>query len=251
LHKATGSDSSWLVGYSPDLVLVLHTANVETGPATWREAFDGIHAGLSVSAWTVPAGLGSVIVCVPSGQLPTEYCPATRRELFLLGQAPNHLDSLYQSLAVNWQSGRLATVLTAPEFLRHQIFLNVPAELQTWAAEAGLPVPPSGYDVLAQPETDANASIQSPAMFSMASGKIAIEGTANPDGLRAYRVLVGQGLYPSQWREIGRGSGPVEAGLLATWDSSGEPNGLYAIQLQMLVEDERIENVYSFVTLEN
>ena len=51
---------------------------------------------------------------------------------------------------------------------------------------------------------------------------------------RLYRVLVGQGLNPSNWIQIGPDHyTPVQNGTLEYWDTRGFGNGLYTIQLVM------------------
>ena len=53
-------------------------------------------------------------VCDPSGLLPTKDCPSIVSEVFLNGDEPFQLDNLYQSIAVNRETGYLATVFTPP-----------------------------------------------------------------------------------------------------------------------------------------
>ncbi|MGE5463569.1 MAG: hypothetical protein ACM3PS_09445, partial [Syntrophothermus sp.] len=63
-----------------------------------------------------------------------------------------------------------------------------------------------------------------------------------------YRVLVGQGLNPQEWIQVGEGTAPVTKGLLATWDIKGL-SGLYAIQLQVIRNDQTVDTAIIQVTV--
>ena len=74
-------------------------------------------------------------------------------------------------------------------------------------------------------------------MFADVRGEIKITGTAGGTDLDYYRVLVGQGLNPRNWVQLGTDSRSlVVDGTLATWDTS-DLNGLYAVQLQAVRTD--------------
>ncbi|MGE5378899.1 MAG: hypothetical protein ACM3XO_27910, partial [Bacteroidota bacterium] len=78
--------------------------------------------------------------------------------------------------------------------------------------------------------------------------EVQIKGTAAGDNFASYRVLVGQGLNPQEWIQVGEGSAPVTKGLLATWDTKGL-NGLYAVQLQVIKSDETVDTAIIQVTV--
>jgi hypothetical protein len=80
------------------------------------------------------------------------------------------------------------------------------------------------------------------------SGKVSIEGTAAGEGFASYRVLVGQGLNPQEWLELAQGAQPVTDDVLAEWDTSGL-SGLYAVQLQVLREDQRVDTAITQLTV--
>ena len=69
------------------------------------------------------------------------------------------------------------------------------------------------------------------------------------DDFASYRVLVGQGLNPQEWIQVAEGSEPVTEGLLAQWDTT-DLSGLYAVQLQVLRSDQRVETAILQVTVE-
>ena len=88
-------------------------------------------------------------------------------------------------------------------------------------------------------------------MFADVRGEIEITGIAMGTDLDYYRVLVGQGLNPGSWVQLGVDSRSlVPDGTLAVWDTS-DLNGLYAVQLQAVRTDQRVETAVIQVTVDN
>lgn len=85
-------------------------------------------------------------------------------------------------------------------------------------------------------------------MFAQVKDSVRITGTASGADFSSYRVLVGRGLNPQEWIQVGEGQAPVVDGLLAEWDTGGL-NGLYAIQLQVARSDQRVESAVIQVTV--
>jgi hypothetical protein len=218
----------------------------------WHAVIKGAHENLSFASWQEPIGISRINVCDPSGLLPTEDCPTTVTEVFLPGNEPVQSDNLYRAYLINSQTGRLATVYTPPEFVEERVYLVVPPKASDWAIEAGLEIPPSTYDVIFNPSTaDEFVSILAPDVFSYVSGEVAIGGRAWGEDFSYYRVQVGEGLNPRQWLQIGKDvSEPVEGGSLVTWDTSGL-NGLYAIQLLVVSQDQSVSIATIQVTVDN
>ena len=93
--------------------------------------------------------------------------------------------------------------------------------------------------------------ISAPGLFSVLRGVVQITGSARAADLDYFRVQVGRGLNPQTWLQIGADrSAPVEEGPLAEWDTTGL-DGLYAIRLLLVHEDQRIETATIQVTLDN
>lgn len=187
-------------------------------------------------------------VCDPSGLLPTNDCPAIVREIFLNGFEPSQPDTLFRSYSVNRETGLLATVFTPPELVEQRVFMVVPQEARVWAASAGIPVAPDAYDAIQLQVPNPNVNIQSPLMFANINGRVEITGTAAGEGFQYYKIQVGQGLNPSAWIQIGGTITPVENSLLIEWDTTGL-SGLYAIQLVVVYEDQRVETSIIQVTV--
>jgi hypothetical protein len=198
--------------------------------------------------WAAPPEVSVVNVCDPSGMLPTADCPSLVSEVFLIGNEPQQADTMYRRYAVNRETGLLATVFTLPQVIEERVYLVVPPEARSWAEGAGLEIPPDAYDVIQQPQLDPDVNITSPELFTEVSGKVLIEGTAAGEGFASYRVLVGQGLNPQEWLELAQGAQPVTDDVLAEWDTSGL-SGLYAVQLQVLREDQRVDTAITQLTV--
>lgn len=198
-------------------------------------------ASLPPDSWAMPAGVAEMDVCDPSGLLPTNDCPTIVREIFLNGFEPTQSDNLFRVYTINRETGLLATVFTPPDLVEERVFMVVPAGARTWAAASGIPVPPEAYDAIQPGVANPNVNITAPALFAEVSGRVSILGTAAGEGFQYYRIQVGQGLNPRAWKQIGGDmSTPVTNGPLLEWDTSGL-GGLYAIQLVVVYEDQRVE----------
>ena len=91
-------------------------------------------------------------------------------------------------------------------------------------------------------------NIASPALFAEVSGDVKITGTAAGEDFVSYRILVGQGLNPREWIQVAEGNAPVDGNLLAGWNTRGL-SGLYAIQLQVVRSDQKVDAAIIQVTI--
>ncbi|MEW6286733.1 MAG: transglycosylase domain-containing protein [Chloroflexota bacterium] len=245
---------TWAIGYSPLRVAAVWTGSRDGGlspraPAVlWNALMQLASQNLPPEDWAPPPEVSVVNVCDPSGMLPTPDCPNVVSEVFLNGNEPQQADSMYRRFAVNRETNLLATVFTLPQLVEERVYLVVPPEARAWAESAGLAIPPSAYDVIQAPPFNPEVNISSPALFAEVNGMVRIEGTAAGAGFVSYRVLVGQGLNPREWLQVAEGTQPVTNGLLAEWDTSGI-SGLYAVQLQVIRADQRVETALIQVTV--
>jgi hypothetical protein len=180
--------------------------------------------------------------------LPTADCPTLVSEVFLNGNEPIQADTMYGKYAINRETGLLATVFTLPQLIEERVYLVVPSDARSWAEGAGLAIPPTNYDVIQSPRFDENVNISAPELFSEVNGSVEIEGTAAGDDFVSYRVLVGHGLNPQQWIQVAEGNQPVTNGSLAEWNTNGL-SGLYAIQLQVVRSDQKVDTAIIQVTV--
>lgn len=254
----TGQEA-WTVGYTPSRVTAVWvgtTAEDSTlgrspriAGSLWNAIMQEASAAGSPEGWLVPAGVTGIEVCDPSGMLPTKDCPSIVSEVFLSGNEPAQADSLYRRVAVNRETGLLATVFTAPELVEQRVYMVLPTEALEWAKAMNIPTAPTGYDAIQVAPINPDVRISSPSMFATVNGQVQITGTASAPDFDRYRVLVGSGLNPQSWTAVGKEPiDPVVDGVLATWDTAGL-SGLYAIQLQVIHSDQRVETAVIQVTV--
>jgi membrane peptidoglycan carboxypeptidase len=259
----TGAQA-WTAGFTPQIATVVWlgetsgreqtlesgiTANAAAG--LWHAVIQYASRNLTPEGWSLPAGISRLETCYPSGLLPTATCPTVSVEVFINGNEPTSPDNLYRIFQVNRETGRLATIFTPSELVEERVYLVVPPNAVEWAQAAGLPTPPDAYDAITPPIPALDVHIDSPAMFSHVSGKVSIHGAAVGPDFEFYRVQVGKGLNPREWIQIGESSRkPVRSGVLAEWDLSGL-SGLYAVQLQVVRSDQKIDTAIIQVTVDN
>jgi membrane peptidoglycan carboxypeptidase len=261
LGKTSDGQNTWAIGYTPQRVTVVwlglpdaHSpVRLEAKDAgdIWQAIMIQANQNLPLLGWSIPNGISSVTVCDPSGLLPTSACPLTVPEIFLNGNEPTQVDNLYQEISINKETGRLATVYTSPTLVEQKLFMIVPAEARAWASAESIALPPSEYDQVPGSITNPHVQIAQPAIFSMVSGKIEILGSAGGENFISAWVEVGQGINPVTWSKPGVTiSSPVSNALLATWDTQGL-NGLYAVQLIVLHQDQTFDSTVIQVTVDN
>lgn len=246
---------TWAIGYSPSRVVVVWTGTRDDGKLTprlpavlWNALMQIASQDLPRDGWSVPADVSVINVCDPSGMLPTADCPNLVSEVFLNGNEPIQPDNMYRKFSVNRETGLLATVFTLPQLIEDRVYLVVPSDARSWAESAGLEIPPTTYDVIQSPQVNPNVNITSPELFAEVNGKVRIEGTAAGENFVSYRLLVGQGLNPQEWLEVAKGNETVTTGLLAEWNTTGL-SGLYAVQLQVVRSDQRVDSSVIQVTV--
>ena len=245
---------TWAIGYSPARVVAVwsgsheNTLSPRISAVLWNALMQIAAQDLPPDGWSIPADVSVINVCDPSGMLPTGDCPNLVSEVFLNGNEPIQPDTMYRKFAVNRETGLLATVFTLPQLIEDRVYLVVPSDARSWAESAGLEIPPATYDVIQAPQVNPDVNITSPALFAEVSGNVRISGTAAGDDFASYRVLVGQGLNPQEWIQVAVGNIPVTNGLLAEWNTS-DLNGLYAVQLQVVRSDQRIDTAIIQVTV--
>jgi hypothetical protein len=162
------------------------------------------------------------------------------------------MDNLYQVLRINRETGQRATVFTPSELVEEQVFLVVPGYVEPWAEQAGLPVPPKGYDsIYVTQQGSDDVQLTAPAMFEHVRGNVEIRGSAAGSDMEYYRIQVGQGLNPTEWLLVGEDEQqPVQDGRLGVWDTRGL-EGLFVVQLSVVHTDQRVESVVLQVTVDN
>ena len=261
IGQTANEKDAWTVGYTPQSALGVwigapegsSTERVPVSAATglWQALFQYVNGNLPPQTWNIPAGITSAQVCDPSGLLPTSNCPSLVDEIFLTGNEPTQVDNLYNKIAVNRETDRLATVFTPPEFVEERVYMIVPPEASEWARQAGIPIPPGTYDTIPANLYPPDVNITAPEMFAYVNSTVAVKGNASGENFDFYRLQVGSGLNPKTWVQIGEDEfEPVTDGVLGVWDTQGL-SGLYAIQLLVIRADQRVDTAILQVTVDN
>jgi membrane carboxypeptidase/penicillin-binding protein PbpC len=260
-QTADGKDA-WVIGYTPFISVAVWTG-VRGGDfssplqgvtprfpaALWNALIQTASANKPVDGWSPPQGITPMMVCDPSGMLPTRECPNLVTEIFLNGSEPTQPDNLFHEFAINRETGLLATVFTPPELVDKRVYMIVPEEAREWALSEGLGVPPTSYDAIQAPPVEPFVNITAPQLFADVNGKVSILGTASGENFMYYRVQVGKGLNPQEWIQLGEDNHtPVDGGLLAEWDTTGL-SGLYAVQLIVVRNDQVVDTAVIQVTV--
>ncbi len=236
---------AWVLGYTPSRIVavVVQTPHGHARPtalALWHALAQYALQDLPPENWLMPPEVTTVPVCSPSGLLPTADCPNVVNEVFLMGNEPTTPDNLYRRLAVNRETGRLATIFTPPELVEERVYLQFPPDARAWAETAGLDLPPQEYDLIVPPAPAPEAQLVAPVAFGYVGPRVTLKGTAAGNRFAAYRVQVGPGINPQTWVTVAQGDQPITHGTLGVWETTDLAEGLYTVQLQVTTTDRRI-----------
>ncbi len=261
--EVAGNQQVWTAGYTRQRLAIAWLGLPDGTPASvqldpkmaagiWHAVIQYANRDLPSTNWSAPPGISALAVCDPSGQLPTQDCPTVVNEIFLNGNEPTSLDSLYRVYQINRETGLLATVFTPLEMVDERTFLVFPPEFKQWAEALGQPQPPIDYDSILPPAPLPGAQIISPTLFAYLHGKIDLQGSAGGDGFVSYHIQFGQGLNPRTWQQVGpEVTHPVTNASLAAWDTGGLEDGLYALRLVVVRQNQHIDTAILQVTIDN
>ena len=231
--------------------------NILSTSVSWRAYRDFMdfandYLALPPDPFVRPSTVVERELCWPSGKLPTEACPDTKRYTGLFAEetlaraneaAENSpmFDTWWQSVQVDTRTGAQATPATPEQFLHEEVRLVLPEEeisgwtgLREWASRNGLGdmIGPAGDAV----DTTNHVAITSPVANSTVSGQVDIVGRAGSPDFESYAVEWGRGSEPSSWVRIQSANQPRSNTTLTTWNTTNIPDGPYLIRV--LVEDE-------------
>ncbi len=144
---------NWTVGYTPQLVVgvwagnadgrpMVYVSGIEGAGPIWHDFMEAALRGQPALSFPEPPGLERVRVCLPSGLLPTPYCPRTRAELFIAGTAPTRPDDWYRPVRTDAATGLPAGADTPPERIVERVYIFPPPEAWEWAREQDWPLGP-------------------------------------------------------------------------------------------------------------
>ncbi len=253
-------DESWTLGYTRQRLITVWLGQpasdapqaISWQPSTgiWNALMKFSGKNLPAESWQAPVDVSALEVCDPSGKLPTVDCPNTVNEIFISGNEPISYDDLYRSVQINRETGYLATAYTPLELVVEKTYLILPEFAKGWAKSQQIEQPPEMYDTLVTSHGTATAQINSPTAYAVVHDTVEIKGTASGENFKSYRLQIGEGLNPRTWLQISEEQiQPVEDGLLVTWKT--EKDGLYAIRLSVIQQDQSLETHLVQVTVDN
>ncbi|MGQ9909456.1 MAG: penicillin-binding protein [Candidatus Flexifilum sp.] len=254
----------WTIGYTPQYVVAVHMARADRAPvalpgfaldgpaSVWQALMEYAHArdALPIQDWPRPDHIIEALVCDVSGLAPNGVCP-THREIFLDGTQALAVDSYWQMVTVNAQTGQLATVNTPPALRSEVRYFVPPPEALDWWTANNQPLPPTEVDTVSIPQAVSAVRITAPQNYSYVGGQVTIEGQINADDIRFYEVAYGEGLNPTAWITLSRSEArPARGAPLAIWNTDGL-DGLYSIRLLLTRADNSVDSGVVLVTVDN
>jgi membrane peptidoglycan carboxypeptidase len=255
---------NWTVGFTPQLAVAVWVGNnnneemkdvtgLSGAAPIWHDVMLYYLKDKPVESWQEPPGLERAQVDRVSGFLPNEHTPGTVTELFLAGTVPAQRDNVHQVFRVNRENGKLATAYTPPEKVEERVYEVYPPVAADWVREQGIIQPPTEYDDSTGPAVNLGpVAIINPRPYEYIKGGQVITGNAKADNFQLYRLEVGQGLNPAEWRQLGRDyNNQVEGTPLEFWDTTQEEEGLYTLQLTVVKGDQSLERKAVQVTVDN
>ncbi|HOU42456.1 MAG TPA: transglycosylase domain-containing protein, partial [Promineifilum sp.] len=212
-RAAAGDD--WAVGLSPERLVGVWAGGAagddNAAAPIWQALFDQALGGQPAGEWPRPVGLHAVDVCALSGLLPSRRGPAcpTVIEWFVAGTEPTATDTMTREVAVNRETGRLATVFTPPNLVERRVFTVFPPEAAQWATEHDILAPPTEYDPIRRvPTRSGGAAVTSPEPWAVVGrqdspqGQWPVVGSAGGDDFAYYRLSWFEGLMPEAMQLI-------------------------------------------------
>lgn len=269
LLSGTTADNrdTWTIGYTPQLLVGVHFDRADDAPMTlspiysrnealplWQAIMRYAHQRYAHPAilWEEPDGLVQYRVCDRSGLLPAANSPCTTRtEIFLAEAPPTEVDTYWQRLEINQQTGRLATSATPDRQVVSETFFIPPDAALTWWRESGQRLPPAEYDRISVASAFRDVEITAPADSAFVGGEVEVRGSVDTAQMSSYQLRYGVGLNPSQWFDIVENETIFLPGTpIARWNTTGL-DGLYTLELVMVRADGSRESAAHQVTVDN
>ncbi len=164
------SRDNWTMGYTSDVIVGVWVGNNDNSPMKGTSGVTGagpifhdvVLAAVTqfpAKAFTEPAGITRVDICMLSGKLPTQECKNTMQEKFIAGTEPTAKDDIFQALSIDTRNGLLASSSCPPNIVQKKTFAFFPDDTAKWARENGWPQPPTVYSPLCKPDALGQTSI--------------------------------------------------------------------------------------------
>ncbi len=252
----------WTMGYTPQLAVGVWVGNADESPMTggssaqtagviWNRFMLAAHDGLSVRQSEEPDGLHRASVYAPAvtplnsssppATHPLNPCTTPREEIFISIRVAPPLDNhICFEVEIDRRTLQRATVDTPEEHLQQGVWLEAP----TVARGAATALDPVVVDWLRrnqvaylQPgtvsESHVPARLDSPTDgATIKRGALVITGRADSADLLAW-TLTARALDGEESLLLAEGEAAVSSGVLARWDSSELPSGVYHLRLEV------------------
>ena len=256
---------SWTVGYTPDLVLAVHTGRADGAPLSldvydragsapvWRSLMVYAHEHLQLPArgWGAPADIEEFLVCEISGLLPatTFHCP-TRREMVPTGSQLQR-DRFWQTFEINRSTGQLATVNTRNELREFVAYFIPPDDIMDWWVENGKPLPPSSFSTDSVAQSAKPVRLTSPADYAYVGARVDVSASISRAGAQTWQLEYGAEVNPDRWFKIGERQSVDESGeISAKWETALF-SGIYTLRLSVAFADGSVETDTKLLTFDN
>ncbi len=140
----------------------------------------------------------------------------------------------------------------------HTYEARVHVWVQNQAEETPTPTPtpeetptPAPTPTLEPTPAALSAEIRWPAERAVVGGLLSIQGSAAGEGFVSYRLEYGTGEEPAEWLPLVESEVPVQAGVLAQWDTTAVPDGLYTLRLQVFGQSGSANEVFVHCSVDN
>ena len=249
--RVLNSNDFWMIGFTPEIMTVVWIGGTPNGAGTdqaaillWQTIMAAAVKNQPITGWSRPETVSQLMVCNPSGKLPTDSCPDTVSEVFLAGNEPTEYDDLYVRIPINRNNLKMATAYTKFADIEQKVYMNLPKEANDWAIDNHIETMPAEYDPI--PEMDASTvKIYQPINFSIfkktesRTDPLEIKAEINiPEEILSVQVVLGKGFYPDRWYELNNSS-EINNGrwTLAKSDWSALDPALYDLRVSVITKD--------------
>lgn len=145
---------NWALGYTPNFVLGVWVGNTDNSPMQgvsgvsgavpiWHDIMQDRFKNQKID-WPDSGDLIQKSICLPSGLLATPDCPKNRVEKFITGTEPTTLDTWYQPITIDKNTGLLANDSCSQNVIS-KTYLFPPQEYQSWVLADRREAPPVKY----------------------------------------------------------------------------------------------------------
>ena len=148
-----GFRDAWTAGIVGPYVLIVWTGNfdgqgnpaligIEAAAPLFFRIVDALQArdpSMREPAWTLPAHVKRVEVCLASGDLPNAWCPQRATTWFIPGKSPIRVSTVHRRVMIDTRTGLAACPPYDPRTSHAEIFEYWPSDLAHVFAQAGMP----------------------------------------------------------------------------------------------------------------